>query len=309
MTDARLSTQPPPAITGVIIPAAGLGTRLRPLTFGCAKELLPLSSYPALVAPLLEATPAGVRDVVVVTSPEKPGIAALCQALDRAAAGSAPAVAQPTPTDALVALWQRLRIRLVYQPQPLGVLDAVEIGLRALPPTTKPCAAAVLFPDLLHLPDQRALSILQTAHTASGCAVFGLHHKAATSTVSDTLAVRLAPPWDGASIADIAAAGPGQPLPIVALRPAREVPSWPLQTTLGQIQSAAWNRALHRHCRAPDGSLRDGEFLAALNHLATDGQLVGALLPGEILDQGTLPGYRDAALRFARGDARFVDLP
>ena len=41
-----------------VIPAAGRGTRLSPLTLGVAKELLPLGAYPALAATLLEVLPA-----------------------------------------------------------------------------------------------------------------------------------------------------------------------------------------------------------------------------------------------------------
>ena len=35
-----------------VVPAAGLGTRLLPLTLGVAKELLPLGAQPALAATL-----------------------------------------------------------------------------------------------------------------------------------------------------------------------------------------------------------------------------------------------------------------
>ena len=59
----------------VIIPAAGLGTRLSPLTLGTAKELLPLGAYPALTASLLEARAANAHEIVVVTSADKPQLA------------------------------------------------------------------------------------------------------------------------------------------------------------------------------------------------------------------------------------------
>ena len=52
--------KPPNSLRSVVIPAAGLGTRLRPLSLGCPKELLPLGDYPALTACLLEAEAAGL---------------------------------------------------------------------------------------------------------------------------------------------------------------------------------------------------------------------------------------------------------
>ncbi len=113
----------------VVIPCAGLGSRLGALTRDCPKELLPIGGKPALHGVLLELTAAGVRDAVVVTSPRKPGIGAWVRE-------HAPAVV------------------LVEQPEPLGVFDAVERARAALGTDR----FVVLFPDYLHLPDQTGLA-------------------------------------------------------------------------------------------------------------------------------------------------------
>jgi len=54
-----------------VIPAAGFGTRLRPLTLAIPKEMLPLGRAPVLQHVLLEARDAGIGRAVLVVSPGK----------------------------------------------------------------------------------------------------------------------------------------------------------------------------------------------------------------------------------------------
>ena len=58
-----------------IIPAAGLGTRFLPVTRSVPKELLPILDRPMLQYVVEEAAEAGIREVIVITSPGKEGIA------------------------------------------------------------------------------------------------------------------------------------------------------------------------------------------------------------------------------------------
>ncbi len=113
----------------VVIPAAGLGSRLGPLTTDCPKELLLLGGRPALHGALLELEAAGGEQTVVVTSPRKPRIGEWVRA-------NAP------------------RVQIAVQPEPLGVFDAVERA-RELLATDR---FLVLFPDYVHLPDQTAVA-------------------------------------------------------------------------------------------------------------------------------------------------------
>ena len=55
-----------------LIPAAGHGTRFAPFTKLIPKEMLPIGARPALARIVEEAAEAGVDEVVVITSPEKP---------------------------------------------------------------------------------------------------------------------------------------------------------------------------------------------------------------------------------------------
>jgi len=59
-----------------VIPAAGLGTRILPATKAIPKELLCLVDRPMIQYVVEEAVAAGIRDVVIVTSPGKEALAA-----------------------------------------------------------------------------------------------------------------------------------------------------------------------------------------------------------------------------------------
>ena len=58
-------------IKQAIIPLAGLGTRLLPLTSVFAKELLPINGRPGIEYILDECIEAGIKDVVFIISKKK----------------------------------------------------------------------------------------------------------------------------------------------------------------------------------------------------------------------------------------------
>ena len=57
-------------ITKLVLPVAGLGKRLRPLTFKTPKNLIKLNGKPLLEYALEEAKPAGIKEVILIISPE-----------------------------------------------------------------------------------------------------------------------------------------------------------------------------------------------------------------------------------------------
>jgi UTP--glucose-1-phosphate uridylyltransferase len=63
-------------ITKAVVPAAGFGTRLRPLTNAFPKELLPIGRKPVLAYVVDELRTAGVTDILFVVSERKPQIRA-----------------------------------------------------------------------------------------------------------------------------------------------------------------------------------------------------------------------------------------
>ena len=65
-----------PAIRRAVIPAAGLGTRLQPLTSSIPKEMLPVGRLPVLAHIAAELRGAGITDALFVVSDQKPQIRA-----------------------------------------------------------------------------------------------------------------------------------------------------------------------------------------------------------------------------------------
>ena len=231
----------------VVIPAAGLGSRLGALTAGRPKELLSLGGEPLLHGAILELDAAGVTDAVVVTSPGKPGIAAF--------------LAERAP-------W----VRVVEQPAPTGVFDAVERGRAALG-----CDRfVVLFPDFVHLPDQGALRQLlaAAADLVRDCSAYCVVERA-PGRMGPTAAVQL----EGGRITRVGpCADRGQ------------------HTAFAELRGTEHTRRI---------GAGDGSILDLLAGLAADGLLGGVPIRGEVLDVGIPAGHADAVARFADGRARW----
>lgn len=67
----------------VVIPAAGRGTRLEPLTRHCSKELLPLGDGVVISHILAELQESGISDVIIVSRAEKIDVAAYVDWTDK----------------------------------------------------------------------------------------------------------------------------------------------------------------------------------------------------------------------------------
>ena len=60
-----------PSITKLIIPAAGIGSRFLPITKTIPKEMLPISSKPAIEYIVQEGFDAGIENMQLIISPDK----------------------------------------------------------------------------------------------------------------------------------------------------------------------------------------------------------------------------------------------
>jgi glucose-1-phosphate thymidylyltransferase len=92
-----------PAQIVCLIPCAGAGTRLRPLTLSRCKQLLPVCNRPVIDHVLGAVSEAGLREIVVIVNPEEPDL--------REYVGEG-------------ARWG-LRVQWAVQDEPRGIADAV----------------------------------------------------------------------------------------------------------------------------------------------------------------------------------------
>lgn len=58
-------------VTKAIIPAAGLGTRMLPISYAVPKEMLPIVDLPAVYHLVEEAVASGIKDILIITNRDK----------------------------------------------------------------------------------------------------------------------------------------------------------------------------------------------------------------------------------------------
>ena len=61
-------------VTKAVIPAAGLGTRMLPISHAVPKEMLPIVDLPAVAYLVEEAAKSGITDILIITNRDKDAI-------------------------------------------------------------------------------------------------------------------------------------------------------------------------------------------------------------------------------------------
>lgn len=153
----------------LVIPAAGLGTRMRPAYPDTPKEMLPIDGTPAIQYAVQEGLSAGLKKLVIIISKEKENIRRYFE--DRKFRKSI----FPHLDEKIDTMIEQCSITFLYQQKPLGEADALSlardfVGHEVL---------AVMYPDNIYFPAPGALLILKS--------VFGHYKKDVTAlfTVSN----------------------------------------------------------------------------------------------------------------------------
>lgn len=159
-------------ITTVVLPVAGLGTRFLPATKSVPKELLPVVDKPLVQYAIEEAFRAGIRHVVLVSSPVKTALERHLQPADPALMAE---LAAKGKQDLLTALQSAtpdgLQLSVVYQEQALGLGHAVLCARETLATTLggEQQTFAVMLPDdFIDAPEAGCLADMVALHRDTG---------------------------------------------------------------------------------------------------------------------------------------------
>lgn len=131
-------------ITHAIIPTAGFGTRMLPLSKAVPKELLPLGNQPAIAYVVDEAIKAGIKTIVLVNHAQKSAIENFFD-INSELDTQLRSKGKDTLADSLNSLPKDVRIISVRQGQPLGLGHAVLQGQAVVGDNP----FAVLLPDVV----------------------------------------------------------------------------------------------------------------------------------------------------------------
>lgn len=112
------------SVRKAVIPAAGFGTRMLPITSVVPKELLPVCGRPVIEHVVAEAVHAGIEEVILVLSKGKESVADYFRRNDRLAQQLA-AKNDLDSLEMLEGIWNMAKITVVYQEEQLGLGHAV----------------------------------------------------------------------------------------------------------------------------------------------------------------------------------------
>ena len=111
-------------IKKAVIPAAGFGTRMLPITSVVPKELMPVCGRPLIQHVVQEAVLAGIKEVILVLSEGKEAVADYFKP-NKKLTDQLLKTGKHAELQQLERIWDMAKITVVYQPEQLGLGDAV----------------------------------------------------------------------------------------------------------------------------------------------------------------------------------------
>jgi UTP--glucose-1-phosphate uridylyltransferase len=249
-------------ITTAVVPVAGLATRLRPLSLGVPKGLLPVAGRPVIRHIVDELTAGGIERVVLVTGAGREGF------------------------EAQFGDMREPEIAYAEQPQPLGVGDAI---LRAAPHLDGPFAIALGDALLGRGAPARVLDRLAAAVEAGASAAVAVEEVALQDTARY-----------GIVIPACAGGGDADPFPVAGVveKPSPEAAPSRLAIAGRYAATPALLDALRDTAPSAGGEIQLADALAALDGVVAVRLGPGE----ERLDVGNVPGYCAAFVEYALSD-------
>jgi UTP--glucose-1-phosphate uridylyltransferase len=138
----------------LIIPAAGLGTRMRTVNPNLPKELLPIGNKPAIQYSVEEGISADIKNIIIIISRHKEIIRQFFE--DRNFRKNL----YPSVDEEIEDINKKCSFTFLYQKEPRGESDAISYAKDVV--SKRP--VAIIYPDNLYLPAPGALKILKQVY-------------------------------------------------------------------------------------------------------------------------------------------------
>ncbi len=258
----------------LIIPAAGLGTRMKSVRSDLPKELLPVGGKPAIQYAVEEGIAAGIKNIVIIISRQKEIIRRYFEDTNLCSQIFPNAITQ------LEKILKAARFTFLYQKEPLGESDAISYAKDIAANTP----VAIIHPDDIYLPSPGALTILKDVYREYQKDVISLLEVNADN----------APGFSYSGIVDI------EPVegPLFQIRKFHPKKKGTFQSRhSGELRTCAIEISgpyIFDYIERLRGMIKDEEFTdfpvrsLILEELGT----LGCLLPGHIFDIGNPQGYK-----------------
>jgi UTP--glucose-1-phosphate uridylyltransferase len=126
----------------LVIPAAGLGTRMQAVNPDMPKEMLPVGKKPAIQHAVLEGLLSGIKDIIIIISRQKEIIHQYFE--DKKFRQNM----FPLATEEMEEINSECSITLLYQKEPLGESDAISLARNIVGNHS----VAIIYPDNIYFP-------------------------------------------------------------------------------------------------------------------------------------------------------------
>ncbi len=140
-------------ISYIVIPAAGLGKRMRTINPDVPKEMLQVGNKPAIQYAVEEGFSAGIRNIIIIINKNKETIRKYFEDRDYRMR------LFPSASERIEEIKKACNFTFLYQKEPLGESDAIALSEG----TIGDHPLAIIYPDNIYLPLPGALSMLKSA--------------------------------------------------------------------------------------------------------------------------------------------------
>lgn len=258
----------------LVIPAAGLGSRMKTVHPALPKEMLPVGRFPAIHYAVMEGLSAGIVNIIIIINKCKEIIRHYFE-------GDAfRKNLHLSPHQELKYFYKKCSISFLYQEKPLGEADAISLAEDMV--GTDPFA--VVYPDNIYFPAPGSVRILSSTYFRYRKEVAGL------MAVTDDNSTGIS----NSGRVDIQEMSKGvfRIRKVIPKGEGKFVSRFPVELrTCGLSASAP---GFFEKLREARETVKSGEFMDIhVRRLIADRDgLIGCLLPGTVFDIGNPEGYR-----------------